>query len=87
MNVMHPSSKTGGLRLRWRVLVRTDGRLDPSRPSRPLAWHLATCTDVTARDAHCAEGQRVLDEGADPDGHCMLEDVCPRCVEIARKAW
>jgi len=87
MNVMHPSSKAGGLRLRWRVLVRTDGRLDPSRPSRPLAWHLTTCVDVTARDAHCPEGQRLLDEGADPDGHCMLEDVCPRCVEIARKAW
>jgi hypothetical protein len=87
MNVMHPSSKAGGLRLRWRVLVRTDGRLDPSRPSRPLAWHLATCVDVTAQDKHCPEGHRLLDEGADPDGHCMLEDICPRCVEIARKAW
>ena len=34
-------------RLRWRVVVRTGGKdkLDPSRPSRPLAWHLVSCTE------------------------------------------
>ena len=35
-------------RLRWRVLVRTGsaGKLDPSKPSRPLSWHLVTCADT-----------------------------------------
>ena len=87
MNVMPPTSQAGGLRLRWRVLVRTAGRLDSSRPSRPLAWHLTTCTGVEDPAAHCPEGQRLFADGADPDGHCMLDDVCPRCVEVARKVW
>jgi hypothetical protein len=66
-------------RLRWRVLVRTQGKLDPSRPSRPLAWHLVTCTASEDPEAHCPEGRRLLTLGEDPDGHCLLDGLCPRC--------
>jgi hypothetical protein len=68
-------------RLRWRVVVRTGakGKIDPSRPSRPLAWHLTTCTESELLDAHCAEGRRLIASGDDPDGHCLLDGVCPRC--------
>ena len=67
-------------RLRWRVLVRTQGKVDPSRPSRPLAWHLATCIASEDPLAHCpVEGRRLLEAGEDPDGHCLLDGVCPRC--------
>jgi hypothetical protein len=69
-------------RLRWRVVVRTGGKgkIDPSRPSRPLAWHLATCADSELLDAHCDEGRRLISSGDDPDGHCLLDGVCPRCA-------
>jgi hypothetical protein len=66
-------------RLRWRVLVRTGGKLDPSRPSRPLSWHLVTCTDPERPAAHCPEGQRLQASNDDPEGHCLLDGVCPRC--------
>ena len=65
-------------RLRWRVLVRTAG-LDPSRPSRPLSWHLVTCANAELAASHCEEGRRLLLTGDDPDGHCLLDGVCPRC--------
>ena len=67
-------------RLRWRVVVRVEGKLDPSRPSRPLAWHLVTCGDVDLADSHCEEGRRLLLTGGDPEGHCWLDGVCPRCL-------
>jgi hypothetical protein len=68
-------------RLRWRVFVRTggQGKLDPSRPARPLAWHLVSCIDNELLEAHCPEGQRLIASGDDPDGHCLLDGVCPRC--------
>jgi hypothetical protein len=68
-------------RILWRVVVRTGGagKMDPSRPSRPLAWHLATCTDTDSLEAHCPEGRRLIEVGDDPDGHCLLNGVCPRC--------
>ena len=72
------SSASGATRLRWRVVVRTDGRLDPSRPSRPLAWHLVTCSDPMGPDAHCTHGQLLLTVGAgDRKGHCLLDGECP----------
>jgi len=70
---------TTAQRLRWRVLVRIGDRLDPSRPSRPLSWHLVTCGDNALTAAHCEEGQRLLTVGGDPDGHCLLDGLCPRC--------
>jgi hypothetical protein len=68
-------------RIRWRVVVRTggQGKMDPSRPSRPLAWHLASCTASEDPEVHCPEGRRLLAAGDDPDGHCLLDGVCPRC--------
>jgi len=75
-------------RLRWRVVVRTGekGKIDPSRPSRPLAWHLATCTDAESPEAHCPEGRRLIAIGDDPDGHCLLDGECPRCDLQKRKS-
>ncbi|MGI9149603.1 MAG: hypothetical protein ACR2IK_24140 [Chloroflexota bacterium] len=69
-------------RLRWRVVVRTGdkGKIDPSRPSRPLAWHLVSCTDNELPAAHCPTGRSLLASGDDPDGHCLLNGVCPRCA-------
>lgn len=67
-------------RLRWRVVVRTEGKLDQSRSSRPLSWHLISCAAPDRPDAHCPEGRRRLTEVDDPDGHCLLSDVCPRCT-------
>ncbi len=72
-------------RLRWRVLVRTgaSGKLDPSRPSRPLSWHLVTCADTGLAASHCEEGQRLLIADDDPSGHCLLDGICPRCDATA----
>jgi hypothetical protein len=67
-------------RLRWRVVVRTDGKgkLDPARPARPLSWHLVTCANPEEPAAHCPEGRRLLAAANDPEGHCLLDEVCPR---------
>jgi hypothetical protein len=75
-------------RLRWRVVVRTGekGKIDPSKPSRPLAWHLATCANTELPEAHCPEGRRLIEIGDDPDGHCLLDGVCPRCEAQKRKS-
>jgi ribose/xylose/arabinose/galactoside ABC-type transport system permease subunit len=56
-------------RLNWRVVVRSggQGKLDPSRPSRPLSWHLTTCANPERVDAHCAEGRQLLAAGDDPE--------------------
>lgn len=66
-------------RLRWRVILRTEGKLDPSRPSRPLAWHLVTCRDPQPTEAHCTEGRRLVTTVGDPEGHCLLDGLCLRC--------
>jgi hypothetical protein len=74
------NGSAGTPRLRWRVVVKTPGRLDASQPARPLAWHLAACVDPVLPEAHCAEGQQLLAAGGDPDGHCLLDAACPRCA-------
>jgi hypothetical protein len=66
-------------RLRWRVVVRTEGQLDQSRATRPLAWHLASCSAAELADAHCRAGGQLLARGDDPDGHCLVDGACPRC--------
>ena len=67
-------------RLRWRVVVRTEGHLDPARATRPLAWHLAGCAEPPA-EVHCPEGRRLLTSGGDPEGHCLVDGACPRCID------
>jgi hypothetical protein len=74
-----PSPPVAG-RLHWRVVVRTEGHLDPSRATRPLAWHLVGCPAPGEAEAHCAEGRRLLVAGGDPEGHCLLDGECRRCV-------
>lgn len=76
---MPPPKATTAARLRWRVVVRTDGKLDPSRATRPLAWHLVTCVDPETPESHCAEGRQLIIDTQDPDGHCLLDGICPRC--------
>src|SRR5919201_527605 len=66
-------------RLRWRVVVRTDGHLDPSRATPSLAWHLIGCSEPARAEAHCPEGRRLLTAGGDPEGHCLVDGVCARC--------
>jgi hypothetical protein len=77
-----PGNASALSRLRWRVVVRTEGKLDPSRPSRPLAWHLVTCANPELLEAHCAEGRRLLAASDDPEGHCLLDGVCPRDASV-----
>jgi hypothetical protein len=48
---------TTAARLRWLVIVRTAGRLDPSQAARPLAWHLVECDDSMLAEAHCPDGR------------------------------
>jgi len=79
LRVVTPTEAVG--RLRWRVVVRTEGHLNPSRATRPLAWHLVGCPAPEQVDAHCAEGRRLLVAGGDPEGHCLLEGTCPRCLQ------
>jgi hypothetical protein len=72
-------------RLRWRVVVGTKG-LDPSRPSRPLSWHMTDCQSPLLAEAHCPRGRELLAEGADPDGHCWIDENCPRCASLTAAA-
>jgi len=38
------------------------------------------CSDPARADAHCDFGRRLLADGADPDGHCLIDGSCPRCA-------
>lgn len=80
-----PSKAAALTRLRWKVVVRggAKGKLDPAQPARPLSWHLATCADPELIEAHCAEGRRLLIVGDDPEGHCLLDGVCPRDASVS----
>ena len=80
MSAVFSKNTAAAVRLRWRVVVRTEGKLDPSRPSRPLAWHLVTCRELELADSHCEEGRRLLATAGDPEGHCLLDGICPRCA-------
>ena len=68
-------------RLRWRVVVRTEGHLDPSRVTPPLAWHVIDCSEAGRAEAHCPEGRRLLTAGGDPEGHCLIDGDCARCPD------
>jgi hypothetical protein len=70
-----------GERLHWRAHMRTSGALDPSRPTHGLSWHLVECADPTQPESHCPLGVDMLTTGADPDGHCLVNGMCPRCAQ------
>ena len=82
MTVVVKDGPPKATRLLWRVVVGTAG-LDPSRPSRPLSWHLASCAGPGSAEAHCEEGQRMIGTMGDADGHCLLHGTCPRCAQQA----
>lgn len=69
-----------GERLHWRAIVRTKGALQSSRTSDSLMWHLVECADPTQLVSHCPVGVQLLNSGADPDGHCLVDAECPRCA-------
>jgi hypothetical protein len=71
-----------GDRLHWRVIVRSASKQDGSRGGPKMAWHLVECADPALDAAHCLEGRLLLAAGGDPDGHCLIDDVCPRCVVL-----
>jgi hypothetical protein len=71
-------------RVRWRVTVRpAAATANADRTAGRMAWHLADCTGGPA--GHCPAGQRQLDAGGDPDGHCLVDGVCGRCATLAEQ--
>jgi len=71
-------------RVRWRVTVRPATELHADRTAGRMAWHLADCAG--GLEAHCPEGRKQLEVGGDPDGHCLIDGVCPRCSALELKA-
>jgi len=59
----------------WRAVVHV---LD--RDTVQTTWHIAACTAPLEAAAHCPEGQRLLETVGDPDGHCVVDDQCCRCL-------
>ena len=68
-------------RLRWRAVVHAGHTLDATRGQQPVAWHLADCDDPARPEAHCDLGRHLLASDGNPDGHCRVAGVCPRCPE------
>jgi hypothetical protein len=71
---------TAGERLQWRVIVRPQSAKDPLKSVSPLSWHLSHCQAPRDADAHCVDGRLRLELSGDPDGHCLLDESCPRCA-------
>lgn len=76
----------GRQRLRWRAVVHPGQKLDPARGLQPVAWHLADCDDPTRAEAHCDVGRHLLASDGNPDGHCRVGGVCPRCPDAPNGA-
>jgi hypothetical protein len=51
-----------------------------------MSWHMVECTEPGAAEAHCPEGQLLLNAGPDPDGHCLVNGVCLRCRALEAEA-
>ncbi len=83
MSVHDRPSTTSGPRLFWRAVVKTGKKSSDAQDKVGLAWHMARCEAPTSSEAHCPEGQRLLTEQGDPDGHCLEGEVCPRCAASA----
>ena len=76
-----PSARHGPAQLRWRAVVHAAQKIDPARGQQPVAWHLAECGDPARAEAHCAIGRHLMATDGNPDGHCQVAGVCPRCPE------
>ena len=75
-----------GKRLHWRATVQSASKQDESRIGPKMAWHLVECADPLLEGAHCPEGRLLLAAGGDPDGHCLIDDTCPRCAALETAA-
>ena len=69
-----------GKRLHWRVTVQSAAAQDGSRGGPKMTWHMVECADPLLAAAHCTEGSLLVAAGADPDGHCLVDEACPRCA-------
>jgi len=81
-----PPTPSTAPRLRWRVVIHAGEKIDPSRGQQSLAWHLAECGDPPSAEAHCDIGRRLIATDGNPDGHCLIGGVCPRCDQAAIQA-
>jgi hypothetical protein len=68
----------GGERLPWRAVVHVS-----DRDAVHTTWHIAGCAAPVQADAHCPEGQKLIETLGDPDGHCLLDGQCARCEQVA----
>ena len=78
---VHPRTRDGGARLRWRAVIHPGDRFDAARGQQPVAWHLAECEDPARAEAHCAIGRHLMATDGNPDGHCQAAGVCLRCPQ------
>jgi len=81
-----PLVKVAPRRFRWRAVIRSRGKLDPSVGGSSVAWHLAECTTPGDIEAHCEIGRHLIALDGNPDGHCQVGGVCPRCDVAAEEA-
>src|SRR4051794_20370412 len=81
-----PRIKTNARRFRWRAVIHSGGKLDPSAGNPAVAWHHAECTAPSSNEAHCEVGRRLIALDGNPDGHCQLGETCPRCDEALAAA-
>lgn len=70
-------------RLDWRAVVLGSKAAGDNHTLTHVAWHLLLCPAPSRLDSHCAEGQRLLKAQGDPDGHCLVDGICPRCADNA----
>src|SRR5262245_19540928 len=81
-----PHVRSSPRRFRWRAVIRSGAKLDPSAGHPSVAWHLAECTTPADLEAHCETGRRLIEVDGNPDGHCQLQGECPRCTEARELA-
>ena len=70
-----PHVKTGVRRFRWRAVIHSGGKLDPSVGHPSVAWHLAECSALTSNEAHCEVGRGLIQFDGNPDGHCRAGET------------
>jgi hypothetical protein len=76
-----PRTRDSRARLRWRAVIHAGQKFDPARGQQPVAWHLAECDDPAQWEAHCDIGRHLMATDGNPDGHCQVAGVCPRCPQ------